>query len=55
MCKLARALVNCGRLMRIAAFTTRDLQEQCHKFYVASYWAKKELVISQIFSSELSQ
>ena len=44
MCKLARALVNHGRLMKIATFSTRDLQEQCCKSYVASYRANKESV-----------
>ena len=55
MCELARALVNCGGSMKIATFSTRDLQEQCHKSYVASYQANKELVISRMFSRKLRQ
>ena len=55
MCELARALVNCGRSMKIATFSTRDLQEQCRKSYVASYQAYKELVILWMFSRELHQ
>ena len=37
MCELARALplVNRGRSMNIATFSTQDLQEQDHKSYVA--------------------
>ena len=53
--ELARALVNCDWSMKTATFSTRDLQEQCRKSYVASYWANEELVISQIFSCELRQ
>ena len=45
MCELARALVNRGRSMNIATFSTRDLQEQGGKSYVASYWESEELVI----------
>ena len=30
--------------MKIATFSTRDLQEQCRKSYVASYRANKESV-----------
>ena len=38
MCEpLARALVNCGWLMKTDIFSTRDLQEQCRKSYVAGY------------------
>ena len=55
MCELARALVNRDQLMKIATFSTRDLQEQCRKSYVASYRANEELVISQMFSRELRQ
>ena len=29
VCELAKALVSCGRSMKIAIFSTRDLQEQC--------------------------
>ena len=36
VCELTRALVNHGRSMNIATFSTRDLQEQCRKSYVAS-------------------
>ena len=35
--ELARALVNRDWLMKTATFSTRDLQEQCRKSYVASY------------------
>ena len=35
VCELTRALVNRGRLMNIATFLM-NLQEQCHKFYVAT-------------------
>ena len=45
-CELARELVNHIRLMKIATFSIRDLQEQCRKSYVASYRANEELVIS---------
>ena len=34
---IARALVNRGWSMKIAAFSTRDLQEQRHKSYVTRY------------------
>ena len=46
MCELARVLVNHGRL----TLSTRDLQEQCRKSYVASYWTNEELVISRMLS-----
>ena len=36
VCELTRALVNRGQLINIATFSTQDLQEQCHKSYVAS-------------------
>ena len=55
MCELARALVNNGRSINTATFSTRDLRDQGRKSYVASYWAKEELVIPLIFSSELRQ
>ena len=55
MCELARALINCGRLMKIATFSTRDLQEQCRISYVASYRVNKELVILRMFSRKLRQ
>ena len=51
MCELARALVNRGR----STLSTRDLQEQCRKSYVASYRANEELVISRMLSHELHQ
>ena len=35
--------------MNIAAFSTRDLQEQGCKSYVASYLANKELVTHECF------
>ena len=53
VCELARALVNCGRSMKIATFSTRDLQEQYRKSYVASYRANKELVISRTTSIKI--
>ena len=43
--KLARVLIISGRLMNIAAFSTRDLREQDHKSYEVSYRANKELVV----------
>ena len=49
MCELARALVNRSQSMNIAAFSTRDLQEQGCKSYVASYLANKELVTHECF------
>ena len=52
---LLRALVNCGQLMNIATFSTRDLREQGRKSYVVSYWANEELVISRMFSHKLCQ
>ena len=55
MCKLARALANCSRLMNIATFLAWNLQEKGRKSYVASYWANEELVILQIFSRKLRQ
>ena len=39
--ELARALVSHSRSMKFATLSTRDLQEQCHKFYVASYRVNK--------------
>ena len=48
----ARTLFNCTQSMNIATFSTRDLQEQDRKSYVASYGANKELVILQMFSRE---
>ena len=55
MCELARALVKRGRSMNIATFSTRNLQEQGRKSYVASNQANKELMIPQMFSCELCQ
>ena len=55
VCELARALVNRGRLMEIATFSTQDLLEHCCKSCVASYWENEELVISRMFSRELHQ
>ena len=43
--ELARALVNSGRSMNIATFSTQDLREQGHKSYVASYRKNEEFVI----------
>ena len=45
MRELARALVNHDQLIKIATFSTQDLQEQCRKSYVASYLANEELLI----------
>ena len=42
---LARALVNCGRSINIATFSTQNLWEQGRKSYVASYQVNKELMI----------
>ena len=53
VCKLARVLIISGRLMNIAAFSTRDLREQGPKSCEASYWANKELLVSRMFSREL--
>ena len=36
VCELTRTLVNRGRSMNIATFSTWDLQEQCCKSYVAT-------------------
>ena len=41
MCELAIALVNRSQSMKIATFSTWDLQEQFRKSYVAGYWANK--------------
>ena len=41
MGELARVLINRGQSMNIAIFSTRDLQEQCRKSYVASYQANQ--------------
>ena len=53
-----RALVNCGRSMKIATFSTRDLQEHCHKYYVASQRANEGIgdltnVLSQTTSMKV--
>ena len=55
VCELARVLIISGRLMNIAAFSTRDLREQGRKSCEASYQANEELVVSQMFSRELRQ
>ena len=36
VCELTRTLVNRDWSMNSATFSTQDLQEQCHKSYVAS-------------------
>ena len=55
MCELTRALVNRGQSMEIATFLTRDLQEQCHKSYVASYRANKGIGdLANVFSRTTS-
>ena len=42
--------------MKTATFSTWDLQEQCRKSYVASYWANKESVgdLTNVFSRSMS-
>ena len=55
VCEITRALVNCGRSMNIAAFSTQDLRQQGRKSYVASYRVNEELLIPQMFSRELCQ
>ena len=55
MGELARALVNHGRLMKIATFSTWDLQEQCCKSYVANYRANEEIGdLANVFSRTTS-
>ena len=44
VCELTKALVNHGQSMNIATFSTRDLQEQCHKSYVASVISGKQRI-----------
>ena len=52
---LARALVNHSWSMKIiATFSTRDLQEQCCKSYVASYWANEVCDLVNVFSQTTS-
>ena len=53
MCELARASVNHGQSIKIATFSTQDLQEQCH---VASYRANEESVgdLANVFSQTMS-
>ena len=41
--------------MNITTFSTRGLQEQGRKSYVASYRVNKELVAPRMFSRELRQ
>ena len=55
VCELARALINSGRSMNIATSSTRHLQEQGCKSYVASYQTNEEFVIPRMFSRELRQ
>ena len=55
VCELARVLIISGQSMNIAAFSTRDLQEQGRKSCEASYWANEELVVPRMFSSKLRQ
>ena len=56
MCELARALVSRSQLMKIATFSTRDLQEQCRKSYAASYGANEESFVNlaNVFSQTTS-
>ena len=44
MCELAKALANHAWSMKIATFSTQDLQEQCCKSYVASYRVNKGVI-----------
>ena len=55
VCELARALVNCGRSMNVATFSTRNFREQVRKSYEASYRLNEELVIPRMFSCEICQ
>ena len=56
VCELARLSIgNCSRSMKIATFSTRDLQEQCCNSYVTSYRVKEEFVIWRMFSHKLHQ
>ena len=56
VCELARALViNRGRSINIATFSTRDMREQGRKSYVAGYRTNEEFVIPRMFSRQLSQ
>ena len=56
VCELAKALVNRDRSMKIVIFSTRDLQEQCHKSYVANYRVNKKSVgdLADVFSQTTS-
>ena len=42
--------------MKIATFSTQNLQEQYHKSYVAGYWASEESVgdLMNVFSQTVS-
>ena len=50
---VSQSIVNQGRSMNTATFSTRDLREEGCKFYAASYRANKELVIPRMFCHEL--
>ena len=52
VCELARVLQSVDN---IAAFSTRDLQQQGCKSYDASYRANNELVVPRMFSRKLCQ
>ena len=56
MRELTRALVNRGWSMKIATFSTQDLQEQCRKSYVAKYRVNEESVgdLTNVFSRTTS-
>ena len=56
VCKLTRALVNRGRSMNIATFSTRDLQEKCRKSYVASLISGEHRIydLTNVFSQTTS-
>ena len=56
VCELTRALVNRGRSMNIATFSTQDLQEQCHKSYVASLISGEQRIgdLANVFSQTMS-
>ena len=55
VCELARVLIISSRSMNIAAFSTRNLQEQGRKSYEAICWVNEELVVPRMFSRELCQ
>ena len=56
VCELTRALVNRGRSMNIAIFSTWDLQEKCRKSYVASLILGEQRIgdLVNVFSRTMS-